>query len=225
MSNNIRQFIDLVEYGPKAGYAPDVDLKGAESYRDLDGRRMNDNITYHHPSASKVVAVLSSYNSQVYTKLGQKYERISQLETEIKQLKEEVKQESRDNVADLFSADDAVRTRVVETNQFIFEMTKDPKATETVKWAEVVKELETHLTPELIAKLETIKQKYKGVTQKAAAISVSRREETAESVLAEAGFMDKLKDYFHRFLGAIMQWGKRYDKQLDALKARAAAIE
>src|SRR5690606_39404420 len=116
-------------------------------------------------------AHLNSYESGRYTKLGRNLHRIERLESRIKQIKEEVKGETKELVADLFNAEDAVRTRVVETVSFTFQLTKDPKATETVQYAKVLKELEEHLTPELIQVMESLKAKYSSTVQKSPSLS------------------------------------------------------
>jgi len=167
-------------------------------------------------STSKVVAQLKSYNSQSYTKLAQKLQRVSDLEAEVKQLRKEVKQDTRELVADLFSADDVVRTRVVETVSFIFTLSKDPKPTETIKYASVIEELEKHLTPELIVVLNDLKEKYKSVSQREPALKVEPKEQLEETVLGDMA--QKLKSYFAKFKNLITRWGERYDDKLNALK-------
>jgi hypothetical protein len=122
---------------------------------------------------TKVVATLASYQSGRYTKLGRNFKRIEWLSNKIDQLKEQTKQESRELVADLFNAEDAVATRVVETVGFTFQLTKDPKPTNTVKYAKVLEELQAHLTPELIAVMESLVEKHTSVTQKAPALKTT----------------------------------------------------
>lgn len=172
---------------------------------------------------TKVIANLSSYQSGRYTKLGRNLKRIEWLSDKISQLKEQTKQESRELVADLFNAEDAVATRVVDTVSFTFQLTKDPKPTETVKYAKVLEELQEHLTPELLKVMETLVEKHSSVTQKAPALSTSDKRAT-ESVVTE-GPMDKLKGFFAHLLGKVQSWGKRYDSQLAALKAEAGVHE
>jgi alanyl-tRNA synthetase len=179
-----------------------------------NGRMQSPHISYED-TATKVIATLKSYNSAVYTKLAQNLERTEALEEEIKQLKEEVKQMRRDDVAALFAAEDAAKTRVIDTISFIFTMSKDPKAAETVKWSNVVEELEKHLTPELIAVLESIKKQFTTVQEpKPPKLSVKRKESIGESVSSA------MRGYFDKFLKFIQSWGAGYDRKLDALKAR-----
>lgn len=153
-----------------------------------------------------VIARLYSYESQSYTKLAQKLERISQLEDEIKALKNEVKIETKERIQDLFEAEDAAKTRVVETVSFIFTMTKDPKATVSPKYKEILQELEKSLTPELILVLNTLKETMITVTQKSPGLKVNVKEDQSESKLS------KLKDM-------VLRWATTYDQKLDRLES------
>jgi uncharacterized protein (UPF0335 family) len=176
----------------------------------------NPNIEYQQNIETEVVAVLKSYNSQVYTKLAQKVERISQLEAEVKALKEEVKQETRENITDLFDAEDAVRTRVVDTVSFILTLSKDPKATESPKYKEILETLSSSLTPELIAVLENLKKTMVTVTQKAPALRIRAKDEQLdEEDNMIARFVNQLKSLVGR-------WAGSYDRKLDQLKQYAA---
>jgi uncharacterized protein (UPF0335 family) len=169
----------------------------------------NPNLEYEdEPNGKKVIARLKSYNSQIYTKLAQKLARIDELESEVKYLKAAVKDEAKENVSDLFDAEDAVRTRVVETLSFIFALTKDPEETRTPKYKDILTELEKHLTPELIVVLEGLKKQMVTVTQKSPAMSVTPIKEA-------------VGDVFSRLKQTILGWAKDYDRQLDALKAEA----
>jgi len=165
----------------------------------------------YQDTEKEVIVTLKSFNSQVYTKLAQKVERISVLEEEIKQLKEEVKQETRDNITDLFEAEDAARTRVVDTVSFILTLSKDPEATKSPKYKDILEALTTHLTPELIVVLEGLKKNMVTVTQKAPALRI-RQKELDEGIAATIGA--KLKK-------VIGNWGINYDVKLANLKQMA----
>lgn len=175
--------------------------------RELD----NPDIEYEDdPKGTKVIARLRSYKSQTYTKLAQKLQRMESLTEEMKQLKDEIKQHTREDVADLFDAADAARTRVIETVSFIFNLTKDPKVTESPKYKNILEELEQHLTPELIKVLEGIKNQEEMITktQKSPALSVKPINEAVGSIFA-------------RLKQAVYSWAKGYDQKLNALKAEA----
>ena len=164
---------------------------------------------------SKVIAKLKSHKSREYTQLAQKLERIDELETEVKYLKQAVKEEAREHIHDLFDAEDAARTRVVETISFIFVLTKDPKPTESYKYAEIIKSLESQLTPELIKVLESLKKQFKTVTQKSPALSVN-------PVIKEG--VHGLEQFNRRYKNTIYHWAHDYDKKLNRLKLLASRL-
>lgn len=159
--------------------------------------------------AGKVIARLRSYESAAFTRLAKKIEHLKQLEEETKALKEEVKSLTREHIAALFKAEHAVDTRIVETMSVVFTMSKDPKPTETYQYSKILDELTVHLTPELIAIKEDIKQKYKTIVQKEPSLSIKRKEDLEESTVSH---------YYRKFLNFINVWGKRYDQQLDQIK-------
>lgn len=167
--------------------------------------------------ADKVIANLTSHDSMVYTKLAQKVQRIEELEDEIKALKLEVKSDTRVHVADLFKAEDVVRTRVIETVSFILTLSKNPKPTETVQYAKVIGELEKHLTPELITLLESLKSQFKTVTQKEPSLKITPRDEVKEGEDS-----NPLSSYGEKLLSFVNGWASSYDNKLDALKAQVA---
>ena len=154
----------------------------------------------------QVIVSLRSYNSQVYTKLAQNVERISTLEAEIKQLKEEVKQTTREDVADLFDAEDAAKTRIVNTVSLILQISKDPEPTVAPKYKDILEELTKSLTPELISVLEHLKKTMVTVTQKQPALKISKP-------IDESRF----SDLFAHVKNAVLSWGNRYDQKLEQL--------
>ena len=210
-ATNIRKFLTLLEAGDSKYTNPKASADISFSTEETGGK------------ITKVVATLRSYDSGRYTKLGRNLLRIEQAEKDIKVLKEETKAEARELVADLFNAEDAAMTRVVDTVSFLFEMTKDPKPTETYKYAKILEELETHMTPELLTVLETLKEKHKSVTAKAPALKAKDKEAATESL--NEGMFDKLKGFFSKLYQEIKAWGVKYDSQLDALKSEAGITE
>jgi uncharacterized protein (UPF0335 family) len=154
----------------------------------------------------QVIVSLKSHNSQIYTKLAQKVERISALEAEVKQLKEEVKQSTREDIADLFDAEDAVKTRIVQTVSLIMQISKDPEPTVAPKYKDILEALSEQLTPELITVLEHLKKTMVTVTQKQPALKISKP-------IDESRF----SDLFAHVKNAVLNWGNRYDQKLDQL--------
>jgi uncharacterized protein (UPF0335 family) len=173
----------------------------------IEGR--NPEIQYQD-SEGQVIALLQSYNSQSYTKLAQKVKRIEQLKEEIKALEEDVKQSTREDISDLFDAEDAVKTRVVQTMSFILTLSKDPAATKTPKYKDILTALSEHLTPELIKVLEGLKEQMVTITQKSPSLKIKPLDE---------GFVSSL---FARLKLTVMNWASRYDQKLDNLKRLAA---
>jgi hypothetical protein len=118
----------------------------------------------------------------------------------------EIKQETRETIANLFDAEDAVKTRVIETLEFIMNITKDPEPTRLPRYKDILEELSTHLTPELIVVLERLKSTMVTIVEKSPALSVKPIDEDAGSEVA---------DLTHR----IMAWGERYDTKLEQLRS------
>lgn len=191
-------------------------------------------VSYSHEEKkgeiNKVIATLKGYQSGRFTKLGRTLNRISWLSDKLDQLKEQAKQETREHIAELFHAEDAVRTRVIDTVGFIFTMTKDPEASKTVKYAKVLEELQEHLTPELKVVMEALVEKHSSITQKAPALikaqdkSRMATEEGIDMDLNE-GLWDGIKSFISKFAAKIMNWTKSYDAKLDKLKAMAQVNE
>jgi hypothetical protein len=214
-ANEMRGLLKLMEKAPQPEYS---------------GPREDPQISYSAETKggeiTKVVANLRSYESGRYTKLGRNLKRIERLESRIKSLKEQTKQESRELVADLFHAEDAARTRVVETVSFIFHMTKDPSPVSSVKYAKVLEELEKKLTPELLEVMQTLVTKHTGApVQKAPSLKATDKADQTEESIMEAGLGEKLKGLFAKVRSWVDSWGANYDMRLNALKAQAGINE
>lgn len=162
--------------------------------------------------AGVVTAKLKSHDSGVYTKLAQKVQRISDLKAEISALEEEVKQSTRDDIAALFTAEDAVNRRIVETVSFTLSLAPQPKPTKSVQYAKVLEKLTESLTPELILVLEGLKKEFESVVQKSPILKVEKKP-------VSEGVSDVLKNHFSKFLSVIKKWGSDYDRKLAKLKA------
>jgi hypothetical protein len=200
---------------------------------DYVGPKASDTVTYAAEQTkgqiTKVTAFLKSYDSARYTNLGRNLLKIETLTEEIKILQQETKQEARELVADLFNAEDAAVTRVVDTVGFVFHMSKDPAPTASVSYAKVLKELEEHLTPELLNVLETLKAKHTSApVQKAASLKATDKAapKTEESINEGLGDMAaKLTGFFKKLYQDIKGWGVSYDSKLDHLKAEIGMTE
>lgn len=160
----------------------------------------------------RVIAKLKGRDSEKYTKLGQKIQKIDTLKKEIKELQDEVKAATRSDIAELFDAADIVKTRVVETLSLIFTLSKVPEPSKNPKYKDILAEIEKDLTPDLLKKLEKLKETMVTIVEKEPGLKVTHLKENKLS-----SFFSKLKNYF-------INWGKEYDEKLNALKAEAGLI-
>jgi hypothetical protein len=174
-------------------------------------------------TADKALAVLTSHDSAPYTKLANNIRRLAELEAEVKELKESIKTDTRDHVQALFEAEDVVRTRIVETVSFTLTLSKDPKASETFKYKEILDELAKSFTPELIQKMTDLKKTFKSVTQKPPSLKLADKKPLKEEVSLKS-FFSSLKKMSSKFMKYISSWSKSYDKKLASLKQKAKAI-
>lgn len=212
-ASNMRQYLKLFE---------------AEQLDEYQGPLSGDDISYAvdmtKDKITKVTVYLKSYLSGRFTKLGRNLIRIQKLTEELKTLEQETKEEARDLLGGLFNAEDEAYTRVIDTVGFLFHMSKTPTPTGSVSYSKVLKELEGHLTPELIQILEGLKAKHTSApVQKAASLkAVDKNAPVAaeESIQEGVGDMvSKLKGFFGKVFQEVKAWGVSYDSKLDALKA------
>lgn len=171
----------------------------------------------------RIIASLKSHKSQSYTKLAQKISKIAALDEEIKKLKKELKEETRTDISDLFDAADEAKTRVVETLQFTFTLSKKPEETVSPKYKDIVEELTKHLTPELIKVLEVLKETMVTKTQKEpslrlADLSGNKVDESYDTEEESSEDDERFNELTKKVKTVIEKWGKHYDHKLDELK-------
>ena len=193
-------------------------IKLMEAEAPHSGASQSANVQYSI-DGDKVIARLRDVDSARYTRLGRNLKRMEWLAKRMEYLKEQTKQESRELVADLFHAEDANKTRVVETMGFIFKLTKDPKAAQTVKYAKVLEELQDKLTPELVRVLETLVEKHTTIQKaKPASLSATDKRDTQYEESINEGWGDKVKAFFKTLVEKLDAWGRGYDRRLSALE-------
>lgn len=212
-AQRLRDWMDVMEKNPQ-------DYVGKDTSGDIEYSAVGKG-----EEVNKVVAVLKRGKSAKYTRLGNNFLRMQQLKEEIDRVNDEMKEDLRGAIADIFNPEDAVYTRVIETAQFVIQITKDPKAAETVQYAKVLAELESKLTPELLEALKIIKNKYTSV-QKAKPPSITNVEKkTEESIDLSEGVWDAIKSIWSKFASSIKSWLNGYDRRLAALKAEVGVHE
>ena len=170
----------------------------------------------------RVVAYLTDYDSGKYTRLGRNLLAIQKKSDEIKQLQEAVKEDTKVLIAGLFSAEDCAYTRVVETLNFVFQLSKDPKAADTVKYKEVLTQLRDHLTPALIKVLDglILTHTTHGAPKSP---SISAVDKNPPKSPPEPNYnidLDESEsgDEFDSLNSKIQNWARAYDQQLNKLK-------
>lgn len=162
----------------------------------------NYNISYV-TDPTKVTATVSDVISQKYTRLANNLKKIEALTEEIKKLQEDTKQQRREDVVELFDAEDVVMTRVIETRTVILTLSKDPKPTESPKYKVILEELEKHLTPELVTVLEALKREHKTTTQKEPSLRIDMKEGDGDQ---------------SQLLQKVYRWIDRFDQKLKQIK-------
>ncbi len=199
-SELMRKFIDIVnekarEDNPNISYETGVDPQYQTEY---------------------IIAHLKSHDSAKYTKLAKNLQDIENLTKEIEKLKAEVKNDTKDLIADLFDAEDEVRTRIVKTVSFTFTLSKTPKATVSPKYKDILSVIEKDLTPELKTKLTELKNTMVTVTQKSPSLRLEKN--VSEGISDKIkGAWESVKSFLSRFKESILSWGKKYDQKLDNL--------
>jgi len=182
--------------------------------RDTMGRVNLDDINYEIKESkgkiNKIIAISKGKSSEVYTKLADRLIRLKALEDEIEKINEEVKQEgAREKIAALFGAEFEFVTRVVRTvNNLEILLTAQPKEANTVKWAEVYKELATQLTPELIVVANSIVEKY----------TTTQNPKPPSLKMAAKDLSESVFDLYKSFIEKLKTWGKSFDRKLDAIE-------
>lgn len=166
---------------------------------------------------TKVSAASPADANEVISKLNQQATKIKTLEGEIDRLKNELEQSktiARDNLAALFDAADEVKTREVQTVSFILSLSKAPKPTVTPKYKEILEELSTKLTPELILVLENLKQTMVTVKQHAPSLKIGSKD-----------ISENVGNKYEMLADTVTQWSLSYGKDLANLIKQAVNAE
>ena len=213
-SNKMRDYMKLME----------SDYVGKQ----VDNPNVSYEVKKEKNAITKVTAQLSSYDSGKYTRLAQNFARMEQIALETVELQTSMKADMRAAFEPLFNAEETAYSRVIETVSFVMSLTKNPAPATTVRYSEVLKELEEHLTPELLTVLESIKAKYsKANESKPSSFSYKPKAggvgDQSESV-QESAMVDKMKSFFSKYLEKITQWGSSYDSKLIKLKKNAGMM-
>lgn len=191
-----------------------MNIDQIRTYINIINEDRNNDFEYQNDK-TKVTANLRGSESASFTRLAKDLIEMEGLSKQIEELKKSVKANTKSNVADMFDASDAVLTRVIRTKSFVVTLSKDPEASTSYKYKEILDELTQHLTPELIKVLEATKKKFESSVNRSPTIK-------AEPIVKECIVREGI---FSKFKMRVMRWAQKYDRKLDHLKSLAANLQ
>jgi len=171
----------------------------------------------------RVTIELSGSESGVLTKLSGRYDRLDKAIKLMGEKKNELNADIKSRVEELFSAEDVVLTRVIETVSFTMTVSKRLKKADdkkVVDYEAIATELAKLIPEELQAKVEEITLAYtKLIPQEVKSPGLSVKAKVNEGLLTDlkAGVVSMVK----RAIKSITSWAIKYDKKLLALKKMA----
>lgn len=170
--------------------------------------------TQDKESVTKVIATLKSYTAGKTTKLANEFEEMLRQKQKIDASLEELKDKSRDLFNDLFDAEDALWTRVLETSKVTLTLSKET-VRKTINFNhEKFIDMILKLTPELSKEI----QKF---ATECVEVKETKVKSTVKPELKEEGFHDilsKIKTYVTKIKNNVSNWVKSYDNKLDLVK-------
>lgn len=164
----------------------------------------------------RVIVKLEGIESGRMTKFVKQYKAMQTRLERVSAVKEELNKRIKDEVLELFDAEDEIYTRVVETVSLTATVSKQQKDGSKVDYEAVVSKL-LEMTPELTEQLDALVKEFTtAVKAKAPGLTVklpeSKLDESAIDVLKA------LQKAFKAFLKNITSWGKSYDKKLASVQ-------
>lgn len=175
---------------------------------------------------TKVVARLRGNESRSFTQAARHYERIQRHEEKLKAMRDKLNSEMKDRMAEIFTAEEAVLTRVMETASLTMTLSAQ-KPSSKVNHEKVLEDL-LALAPELESKVAELVEKHTKVTTPAARLGKPKTKLVKDSVEPEhineaslGEFWEKVKAFGKKVLANTMSWARSYDAKLDSIKQRA----
>jgi hypothetical protein len=171
----------------------------------------------------KVTVKLEGSQSASMSRLINRYHRIDGAMKKMIEHRDKVNLELKGEAESLFDAQDEILTRVVETLSCTIMLSKAEKAANKEKkkkidFEAIVKDLAAAL-PDLQQRIEELTTKY--TTLETPTDTVSKL--TVKPHVKE-GLFDSVRGWGKRFLNSIKQWAASFDKNLDSIKTRIAAL-
>ena len=168
----------------------------------------------------RVTVTLAGSEAGNMTKLARRFAR---LDASLKALKEQhdtLNARLKDDIQEMFNAEDTVLTRVVETAQFTLTMAKEIPKTEgskEVDYASIIAALSALVSDELQPRIDGIIEKYTKIIPPKAPV---KRLSVSKDLVKE-GVLGNLTNMIKSFVKSIMSWATRYDAKLESLKRKA----
>jgi len=163
----------------------------------------------------RLTVTLSGTEAANMTKIAKRYARLEASMAAMKVKRDELNARLKDEIGDMFDAEDVVLTRVVETAQFTLTLAKEIKKADTteVDYASIIAALSALIDEELQPKVEKIIEKY---TKTVPAKEPVKTLKVSKEVIKE-GLLTGIKGWLKSFAS----WATSYDKKLAKLKKQA----
>jgi septal ring factor EnvC (AmiA/AmiB activator) len=179
----------------------------------------------------RVTVELHGNDSAAMTRLASRYERLEQAIKKMSEKRAELNEQIKEQVTDLFDAEDVVLTRVVETASFTLTLSKLIKSSEqdkkvVVNYEKIAQELVKLIPDELQAKVDEIFKMYTEITNAPDKSPALRIKSKVDENLNE-GILDTIKGIavkIAKWVKDIVSWAASYDQKLDVLKKKAGLI-
>lgn len=179
----------------------------------------------------KVTAELKDHDASVMSKIARRFDRLNTAVKLMGEKKKELNKDLKVRVEDLFNAEDAFLTRVIDTASFtltLAKVSKEPPGEKVVvDWKSIAEKLAELIPKELEAQAEEIRKAYTAVNimdvpEPALRVVNKNAKAAADAVKLEEGIVDKLSALISKSYNKIKNWSKSYDKKLQSLMATLA---
>lgn len=167
--------------------------------------------------AKEVVAFATGKESEYFTKIAKKLVELDVAEKKLAEAKAEVKSQLRQDVLRIFNqAEDALKTRKIETLSMFIAVSKVPEPRRTVQWKEVVTEI-SKLFDGLQDQIDAIIEKYTKYVEVEPSVKVEiKNPDIFKEDAPSEGLPEKIKIFYQRF----KKWVVWFDSKLISLKKK-----
>lgn len=186
----------------------------------MEARQPSDEVSYTDNETS-VTAKLKGKKSSEFTRLATQYDEIMDIERGLKSEKQRISDKLKSSVKDLFDAEDALKTKYVETVSAAISVKKDVEAREeeTFDLDGFFEEVYDLLDKEIVSKLLEIREKYINIRKVGAREGGIGTVKIKESIIKES-FLSNLKDWASDFATRITRRLPIVDKRFNKIKRK-----